>query len=169
MNEKDFLLVKAKMETEMENINNIEQELKDYGVFPELKTDNIRGFSLDDKGSLRILGSALHDYYNAVENIFKTIAQKIDSSLPEGSNWHKELLDQMVLEVYGIRPRVTKARTKDLLEELLAFRHVFRNVYGYNLTREKIEDLIRKLPDLSLNLKKDLKNFEKKMMDLLDL
>jgi len=166
MNEKTFLLVKAKIETEMENINNIEQELRDYGVFPEFKTDNIRGFSLDDKGSLRILGSALHDYYNAVENVFKTVAQKIDSSLPEGNNWHKELLDQMVLEVHGIRARITRPKTKNLLEELLAFRYVFHNAFSYNLTREKIEDLIRKLPELSQLLKKDLENFKKKMMDL---
>jgi len=169
MNEKTFLLVKAKIEKEMGNKRNIEQELKEYGVFPELKTDSIRGFSLDDKGSLRILGSAFHDYYNALENIFEIVAQKIDSSLPEGRNWHKELLEQMNLEINGVRPKVISTKTKELLEEFLAFRHVFRNVYGYNLTREKLEDLIMKIPELSIKFEKDLQDFEKKMLDLLDL
>lgn len=166
MSEKNFLIVKARIGREMENIKNIEQELKDYGVFPQIKTDKIRGFSLNDRGSLRILGSALHDYYNAVENIFKIIAQKIDSSLPEGTNWHKELLEQMALEVEGVRSKVIRPETQNLLEEFLAFRHVFRNVYGYNLTREKLEDLIQKLPEVSRGLERNIKEFEAKMMDL---
>lgn len=72
----------------------------------------------------------------------------------------------MALEVEGVRSKVIRPETKNLLEEFLAFRHVFRNVYGYNLTREKLEDLIQKLPEVSRGLERNIKEFEAKMMDL---
>ena len=39
--------------------------------------------------------SVLHSFYNGLENIFHTIAKQIDNSIPEGANWHKDLLQQM--------------------------------------------------------------------------
>ena len=35
----------------------------------------------------------LHGFYSGLERIFKKIAASVDESVPEGANWHKELLD----------------------------------------------------------------------------
>ena len=48
----------------------------------------------------------LHGFYAGLERIFKTIATRIDQSMPEGGNWHQELLEQMNTELPGVRPAV---------------------------------------------------------------
>lgn len=41
------------------------------------------------------LASVLHSFYNGLENIFLTIAKKIDQKVPETTHWHRDLLTQM--------------------------------------------------------------------------
>jgi len=41
------------------------------------------------------LGSIIHSFYNGLENIFYVIAKEVDSSLPQGFSWHKDLLMQI--------------------------------------------------------------------------
>lgn len=48
----------------------------------------------------------LHGFYAGLERIFKTIADRIDQTVPEGGSWHQELLEQMNAELNGIRPPV---------------------------------------------------------------
>jgi hypothetical protein len=61
--------------------------------------------------------------------------------LPESEEWHKRLLSQMALAVDEVRPAVITLDTEKDLAELLAFRHVVRNLYGYELKVERVESL----------------------------
>ncbi len=80
----------------------------------------------------------LHAFYSATERVFEKIANDIDDSVPTGANWHRELLDQMVLEIEGIRPAVLSAELKEELEDYRGFRHVVRNVYTFHLNRKNL-------------------------------
>jgi hypothetical protein len=53
---------------------------------------------------LRGLGDVLHDFYTGAERIFAKIAPELNSGVPAGLSWHHELLDNMTLELPGIRP-----------------------------------------------------------------
>jgi len=75
----------------------------------------------------------LHGFYNALEKIFGRIADATGERIPEGANWHQGLLQQMSTEVAGTRPAVLSEPVKVQLDEFRAFRHVARNVYGFNL------------------------------------
>ncbi len=141
MTAEEYLLVKAKIKRELDNLSLLESELHRYGLFPKIVSDSIGRFPLDDSAACRIVGSILHDYYVAVENIFKSVAKRIDGSLLEGEYWHKELLEQMTLEITGIRPPVISNKTFVCLDELRGFRHVFRHVYGFSLASERIMEL----------------------------
>lgn len=112
---------------------------------------------------LQIIGSILHDYYTAIEKIFRIIARDIDCSVPTGEQRHKELLDQMTLEVPGLRPALLDNETARKLDELRAFRHVFRNIYGFSLDADKIRQLLEGLPELASDCKKDLHLFTLRM------
>ena len=46
----------------------------------------------------------LHGFYSGIERLFEKIAGTIDGSVPGGANWHQELLNQMFIEVPGVRP-----------------------------------------------------------------
>jgi hypothetical protein len=90
-----------------------------------------------------------------IENVFEVIARDIDERLPSGENWHQELLRQMALSVPQVRPPLLQRDTAVLLDEFRAFRHVFRNVYGFNLSSTRIGDLLKKFPNAVKQFQKD--------------
>lgn len=164
-----YLLVEARLHKEIANLEELERELARYNLFPRVEATSIGGFNLEDAASLRVIGSILHDYYTAIEKIFRVIARGVDRSVPSDEQLHKELLDQMALAIPGVRPPVLTGETALRLDELRAFRHVFRNVYGFNLDARKITKLLEGLPGLAADLKKDLHIFRLKMRGLLGL
>jgi hypothetical protein len=101
----------------------------------------------------------LHGFYSSVERIFERIAITIDDTVPSGANWHQELLNQMTIEVPGIRPAVISSEVKDQLEEYRGFRHIVRNVYAYHFNPEKIENLVTGLTLLFSKFDAELKSF----------
>lgn len=84
----------------------------------------------------------LHDIYSGLERIFQQIAATVENSVPIGRDWHRELLEQMCLEISGVRPAVLSTEAAEALEELLRFRHVVRNIYTFSLDLERITLLI---------------------------
>jgi hypothetical protein len=101
----------------------------------------------------------LHGFYAGVERIFEAIAQTMERSVPDGANWHQELLQQMAMEIQGVRPPVLSTGTRDMLGSYRGFRHVVRNVYTFNLDPEQIGMLVRRLPDVSSALFAELDAF----------
>lgn len=159
MTAEEYLLIEARIKKGKEKLTSLEKELKGYGLWPKIAATMIGGFSIDDSASVRIIGSILHDYYSTAENIFKVVAINIDKSSHQGDQWHKELLEQMMLDVPGLRVSVISTETAQKLNHYRSFRHVFRNVYGFELSFKKIKELLELLQDTSMSLKKDLDNF----------
>lgn len=87
----------------------------------------------------------LHGFYSGLERIFERVASAIDGNVPDGANWHQELLNQMSIEIPGSRPAVISPETVDMLQDYRGFRHIVRNVYTYHLNPDKMERLINNL------------------------
>ena len=100
----------------------------------------------------------LVDCYRETENIFKEIAMDIDLRLPDGSRWQKELLTQMT-ELQAERQPVISQETFEALEELLEFRHVFRNIYEDELIYERAERHAKQVNPLFDRFSKELDVF----------
>ena len=81
--------------------------------------------------------------------------------MPEGANWHQELLKQMSIEVPGVRPAVISFELKEMLEEYRGFRHVVRNVYTYHLDPEKVKPLVKNISNVRKKLERELSAFAK--------
>ena len=88
---------------------------------------------------------SLHDWYSGLERTFHFIASRLEENVPQGHEWHRELLQQMQLDVAGVRPPVLSQQAVSRLDEYLRFRHVLRNVYSFNLQPERIEALVTSL------------------------
>lgn len=73
---------------------------------------------------------ALHHAYGAVEAALARVARALEGSLPQGADWHQQLLHTMTLEIPSVRPRVLSPETAADLRKLLAFRHFFRHAYA---------------------------------------
>ena len=88
----------------------------------------------------------LHGFYAGLERVFVVVAGRVDGSLPQGPNWHQELLQQMAADIPDVRPAVLDADLAVRLDEYRGFRHVVRNVYAQKLDAGRVGDLVADLP-----------------------
>ena len=72
----------------------------------------------------------LHSFYTEIEKILKLIAREWDRQLPSSDSWHKDLLLQMA-QATGTRRAVISTGLVEVLNEFLAFRHLFRGASLY--------------------------------------
>lgn len=98
----------------------------------------------------------LHDVYSGFERIFRQIAATVDDNLPAGAEWHRELLEQMGLDLPRVRPAVLTANSIQHLDQYLRFRHVVRNVYTFSFDPERIAKLVADLGAVFTQLHQEL-------------
>lgn len=136
----------AEIEKELHNLEELGAELET--VKPEKSVV-----------SKRSKGSILHDFYNCCERIFKKIAIELNSGYEESEKWYKSLLYRMTIPIEGIRPRVISDELAAELDEFLAFRHLFRNIYGFELKGDRIDYLAEKFERVAERVQKEIKEF----------
>jgi hypothetical protein len=99
------------------------------------------------KGSLDFaaLAYTIHNIYCLMENYFLRVAKTFENHV-DGDSWHRDLVRRMSIEVEGIRPALLNDETAIAVDELRAFRHVFRNVYISPLNPIKVLELQETVP-----------------------
>ncbi|NOZ05199.1 MAG: hypothetical protein GXP41_02440 [Chloroflexi bacterium] len=115
---------------------------------------------------LRTAGSVLHDFYSGTEKVFRRIALEVDGSLPAGPDWHLQLLLRMASPLRDARPAVINEDLKNRLGEYLRFRHLIRNIYGFELQWDRCHDLLYDLPDLFSDLSSQLQRFQQFLLSV---
>ena len=100
----------------------------------------------------------LHSFYNGIENIMLLIIKNIDSNLPNGIKWHKELLDKAFVKTDN-RAEIFRNELKMPLNEYLKFRHFVRHTYGIHLKWEDMKILLFDMNITWEKIKKDIKLF----------
>lgn len=118
---------------------------------------------LSDEFVLRGIVGMHEDYYRGAERIFKRIALEVDERLPRGESRHKALLDQMKVEIPGIRSAVISQHTYDMLDELRSFRREVEDTYIFNLTPDRILVHVLSLPELHYSFQGDIEMFFERM------
>lgn len=136
----------AEIEHELERLEQLREEL---GSAPRD----------DDTFTLRARGSVLHDFYSGIERVFIRIAEELNGGVPQGEQWHRQIITDMSLEIPGVRPPVIQPELARELGDYLRFRHVFRNVYGSLLEAERMRPLEERLPDVLAAFLKQIRAF----------
>jgi UDP-hydrolysing UDP-N-acetyl-D-glucosamine 2-epimerase len=75
--------------------------------------------------------------------------------------WHKQLLYRMTLELKDIRPALISKELAASLDEFLTFRHLFRNIYGFELMGDRLNRLVEKFFTTADQFKKEIEDFIK--------
>src|SRR4030067_1373674 len=127
--------LKDRIDSELENINAILRELPEARKCSALSALELAG-----------VGALIHNFYNGIENILKSIFQFKKFDFPTGANWHRDLLE------LSLENNVISKNTFEELKPYLAFRHYFSHAYAVDLIPTRIEPLDE-------NLEKVLKNF----------
>jgi len=142
----------------------IEFELKQLEKLNRLNSSLLKRIKNKKPNQIELLAfsSLLHSFYTGIENIFKRIGQEIDNKLPSNSGWHQKLLERMVKST-STRPPVISKELKEELAEYLAFRHIFRNLYSFELDWKKIKPLVVKLKSVLKNFNEEIDSFLKKL------
>jgi hypothetical protein len=95
---------------------------------------------------VRAAAGILHDFYTGAERLFARVAAALDGEVPKGEGWHQQLLGRMATPVEAVRPAVIDESLRRDLMEYLRFRHLFRNLYGFELETKRVVELAAKLP-----------------------
>ena len=148
MTRAELPILKSEIEKELEALEQLSKEMRE--VFCRQKPAFIEA---------RAAGSILHDFYCGVEKIFKKVAARVDQDVPLGEDWHLQLLERMALALSGVRPAVISGETRERLSDYLRFRHLFRNIYGFELRWNRIEELGHGLTEILYALRQDIERF----------
>lgn len=141
---------KADIQHEMTNLEKLLKEMEENPLDKNIMTR-------------RAIGSILQDSYNCCERIFRMIAQEVNGVFPAGLDWHKQLLNKMTYGVEGVRPVVISEELASELEEYLSFRHLFRNIYGYELLSDRLERLKERAVPVFLRFITEIESFMRKI------
>lgn len=74
----------------------------------------------------------------------------------------------MALQIQGIRPALLSEDSFKALDELRAFRHVFRHAYSYGLDDERVIFLVKRVLKQQGVIFHDVEYFQAQITSLLD-
>ncbi len=148
-----YVILQATTRQELGDIQRASQRAQDAFHIATQEDEQHSPFFLDS-AVLNLCG-----FYAGLEHVFETIAREVDGRVPSGPQWHRDLLNQMSLDVPGFRPPILAQETRASLEEYLNFRHLVRNIYTWNLSFERLGALVEGLSPLLVRLQADTDGF----------
>jgi hypothetical protein len=98
-----------------------------------------------DSWSTRAAAAAVNECYMGMERILKRMAKSVDRSMPTGPSWHADLLAQLS-EPTPSRPALVSPDLAHGLKGALAFRHMARMHYGFELEWRRLRPHLEALP-----------------------
>jgi hypothetical protein len=143
--------LRADISRELDNVRRLVAEADEWTPRLAEWPDTVR---------VRTAGGILHDFYCGLERIFRHIATRIDEDLPSGGDWHVQLLQRMGTDIEMVRPAVLDHEMIRQLDEYLRFRHLFRNMYGFDLEWDRCRELLNDVPATFETLAQQLSLFD---------
>lgn len=143
--------VAADLSTEVVNLDRLASDISAVRTEIERDPDHATLFYEN-------LGLKLHNFYTGCERIFQTIVSELNGAPPAGFDWHRRLLERMGAEWQG-RPALLSTASVEALREFLAFRHILRNIYGYELDQARIAQLVDRYPDVWHQVRAEIHRF----------
>jgi uncharacterized protein YutE (UPF0331/DUF86 family) len=138
--------VHERVEAEMENIEHVVAELPGNDLLPNLSSLELAG-----------VAALIHNFYNGIENILKQIVISRSKKLPQGSSWHRELVN------IATSNDVISDSTAKELRRYLAFRHFFAHGYSFDLDKEHIIPLVKGVKEVLAAFRDDISKTLKKI------
>lgn len=115
----------------------------------------------EEDAYLESLAYQLHNLYCAFEDLFKRVAHCFENQIDDAARYHLVLLKRMAIAVEGVRPALLSSEGHRLLENMRAFRHLFRHAYSYDLDVRKVKLVLEDALRLKVIYREDVERFLK--------
>jgi len=124
---------------------------------------------LNDYNQQYVFALKTQQLYTAVEDMLKSSAVTFENHIDSPQSFHIELLKRMNLDIEGVRPAIIHDESFKLLNKLRAFRHFIRHAYDYELDKEELILVQKKIESSFAFVISDIKSFELFLENLLKL
>lgn len=152
MKENDIPSLRGNLQKTLELLGKVEEK---YKAFTLKRADFPPGMGYD----LIILAELVADTCTCLETFFVRVSRTFENHL-EREKWHASLLDNMLLEIPGIRKAVISQEAYSLLRELMSFRHFKRYSFELEYDPDKMEFLEKKLKQLFPLIRDELTDYD---------
>jgi hypothetical protein len=112
---------------------------------------------------LTAIASGVGHAYSGMEQAFKIVAAEVDGAVPATEDWHARLCALMFTPVPGRRPAVLPGELRAGLDDLRAFRHRVRNLYGSELLASLVKEKAALAPAIVARVRRAMRAFESAM------
>lgn len=107
----------------------------------------IINLNLNDYNQQYVFALKTQQLYTAVEDLLKSTAVTFENNIESAQSYHIELLKRMKLDIKEIRPVVISDDSFKMLDKLRAFRHFIRHAYDYELDKDELLLLQKKIDE----------------------
>ena len=97
-----------------------------------------QGLQPDDAVRLESVAYQIHNFYNAVEDLLRTVAAQFENQITDTSRWHQLILQRMTQEILTVRPAVLSQASFEALNALRGFHQFFRHAYGVPIDYDQL-------------------------------
>jgi len=141
-------------------VSQVKFEIRQMDQLLEVYADLLERVQKDtpDLVEVTAVASVLHSFYNGLENIFLSVAKRIDVDVPTDAQWHRDLLTQMAESTSNRGPVLTTEMVCQLAN-YLGFRHFYRHSYSFCLEWDELEKLVTPLAEVWKQTKDELRIF----------
>ena len=105
------------------------------------------------------VGKVLHDFYAGTERLMSRVAAHFGGLPGEHGAWHRQLLDDMTLDIPRVRPALLARESARRLDDFLRFRHRFRSLYAFDIEVAPVAALLDKVPTTWVEVEADIARF----------
>jgi hypothetical protein len=144
-------LLKSEIHEALVRVGELDRKLMTLN--PERSSDDV------SEEDLIIIGYFLSGIYSTIEEIFVKIAKEFESKIEDSIRWHTELLNRMALDIDEVRPAVISKKSRNCLDDLRKFRHVFRFSYAYELQADKMAIVVKRWLSCRKTIQEDIQKF----------
>jgi hypothetical protein len=96
------------------------------------------GLQPDDPVRLESVAYQIHNFYNAVEDLLRTVAAQFENQITDAARWHQLILQRMTQDIQTVRPALLSQTSFQSLNALRGFRHFFRHAYGVPIDYDQL-------------------------------
>ncbi len=129
-----------------------EQAIEFGGNVPRMEVNR-------DNPYIYAVALTIQHFYTSLKTAFARVVAELDGVSPRSEGWHKQLLDQVSIDIKDMRPALISRDLNRRLDRFRRFRHVVRHGYEYELDWEQIVPLVEQLELVVSELKSSFEQF----------